>query len=123
MYACSRCSGTGRLAQFGNVLGGTCFKCNGSGKQGGKRPPKPTTKWAIFGQHRATGQWMRLYNVAARTARQGVERALTIYAGASAAWRAAYDLNPATARAIRWCDMADQQATTWAEASPKKEAA
>ena len=51
MHACSRCSGTGRLAHFSNVLGGTCFKCKGTGKQRTK-PGAQTPKWAVFGQHR-----------------------------------------------------------------------
>ena len=116
MHACSRCSGTGRLAHFGNVLGGTCFKCKGTGKQRTK-PGAPTPKWAVFGQHRATGVWMRMYNVGAKTKAMAIDRAMRMYQGASIGWQADYDLNPATARAIKWADMADQQATTWAEAA------
>lgn len=31
LIECHRCSGTGRLPQFGNVFGGTCFRCSGAG--------------------------------------------------------------------------------------------
>ena len=30
-YECLRCGGEGNLWQYTHVLGGTCFKCNGSG--------------------------------------------------------------------------------------------
>lgn len=119
-YACSRCGGTGRLAQFGNVLGGVCFKCSGTGKQF-RKPGAPTPKWAVFGQHRATGAWLRLYNVGAKTKAMAIDRALRTYQGASICWKAEYDLNPVTARAIKWADMADQQATTWVAATTKKQ--
>lgn len=122
VYACSRCGGTGRLAVHSNVLGGVCFKCQGTGKQRTK-PGAPTPKWAVFGQHRASGQWMRLYNVGAKTKAMAIDRALRTYQGASIGWQADYDLNPDTARAIKWADMADQQATTWAEATATKAAA
>lgn len=112
-YACSRCGGTGRLAQFGNVLGGACFKCKGTGKQHTK-PAAPTPKWAVFGQHRASGAMLRLYNVTGKTAKQAIERASATYAKGSADWRSTYTMDKA--RAIKWTDMADQSATTWGEA-------
>jgi len=58
-YACSRCAGSGRMSQFSNVIGGKCFCCRGTGKQYTK-PAKPSPKWAVFGQHRETGAWLRL---------------------------------------------------------------
>jgi hypothetical protein len=121
VYTCSRCAGTGRFS-FNLMHGTKCYGCNGTGKQKTK-PRAPTPKWAVFGQHRATGQWLRLYNVGAKTKAMAIDRALRTYQGASPAWQADYDLNPATARAIKWADMADQQATTWAEAAGTKEAA
>ena len=74
VYACSRCGGTGRLAHHSNVLGGVCFKCQGTGKQRTK-PGAPTPKWAVFGQHRTSGQWMRLHNVGAKTKAMAIDRA------------------------------------------------
>lgn len=119
-YPCSRCAGTGRMPQHSNVLGGVCFRCNGKGTQASK-PTPPTPKWAIFGQHRDSGQWLRLYNVSTKTEAGAIERARATMERASTAWRDTYTL--AQARALRWQDMADQQATTWAEATGAKEAA
>ena len=34
---CSRCAGEKRLPQYSNVIGGTCFKCSGTGKTYTKR--------------------------------------------------------------------------------------
>lgn len=31
-YTCDRCNGEGRIRSFNHVLGGICFKCQGSGK-------------------------------------------------------------------------------------------
>lgn len=113
-YPCSRCSGSGRLAQFGNVLGGVRFKCKGEGTQATK-PAEPTTKWSVFGHDRNTGESRRLYNVSARTEAGAIERARDIMAGASAAFKDTNTL--AQARAIRWQDMAGPTAATWAEAT------
>ncbi|CAB4122903.1 hypothetical protein UFOVP37_83 [uncultured Caudovirales phage] len=64
-YTCTRCNGTGRYS-FNLLHGTTCFGCKGTGKQK-TRPAKPSPKWAVFGQHRKTGAWLRLYNVVARS--------------------------------------------------------
>lgn len=113
-YTCSRCNGKGRLPQHSNCLGGVCFRCHGSGKQSSK-PKEPTPKWAVFGQDRATGDWARLYNVHAKTADNAISRASTMMAQASDEWRDTYSLTDA--RAIKWTDMANTSALTWAEAT------
>lgn len=113
-YTCPRCNGTGRHS-FNLMHGTICYGCRGSGTVA-KKPPAPTPKWAVFGQHRATGKWLRLYNVTAKTAAGAIEKARTTYANASTDWRDTYTL--AQARAMRWTDMADVQALTWDEAQP-----
>lgn len=119
-YACSRCAGAGRLAQYANVMGGVCFQCAGSGVQ--RSAPVERPAWGVFGQHRTTGQWLRLYNVRARTVTGAIERAREIYSRASTAWKDTYTLSEA--RALRWRDMASLDALTWDEATgPMQEAA
>lgn len=110
IYPCSRCGGSGRLSVFGHVLGGTCFKCNGTGKQRHK-PAQPAVKWAVFGLERETGRFLRLYNVKARTAEQAIEKARDTFAGASTLFKDAHSL--ANARVVRWTDMADATAVEW----------
>ena len=39
-YTCTRCNGSGEIAAHRNVLGGVCFKCNGTGKQARKPAAK-----------------------------------------------------------------------------------
>lgn len=109
-YQCSRCGGSGRLSVFGHVLGGTCFKCNGTGKQRHK-PAQPAAKWAVFGLERETGRFLRLYNVNARTAEQAIEKAHCTFAGASTLFKDSYTLDGA--RAVRWSDMANVSAESW----------
>jgi hypothetical protein len=113
-YACSRCAGSGRMSQFANVVGGECFRCRGTGKQYTK-PTKPSPKWAVFGQHRQTGEWLRLYNVVARSKNAAIERAQNMYDQASTAWKDTYTL--ADARALKWSDMASLDALSWADAT------
>lgn len=117
-YACSRCAGSGRMSQFSNVIGGECFRCRGTGKQYTK-PTKPSPKWAVFGQHRETGAWLRLYNVVARSKPAAIAKAQTTYADASTDWKNTYTL--ATARALKWTDMASLDALSWDEAFKPKE--
>ena len=117
-YACSRCAGSGRMSQFSNVIGGECFRCRGTGKQYTK-PTKPSPKWAVFGQHRETGAWLRLYNVVARSKPAAIAKAQTTYANASTDWKNTYTL--ATARALKWTDMASLDALSWDEAFKPKE--
>lgn len=117
-YACSRCAGSGRMSQFSNVIGGECFRCRGTGKQYTK-PTKPSPKWAVFGQHRNTGAWLRLYNVVARSKPAAIAKAQATYAEASTDWKNTYTL--ATARALKWTEMASLDALSWDEAfKPKK---
>ncbi len=119
-FPCQRCNGAGRMSQFANVIGGTCFKCNGTGQQRTK-PSKPTPKWAVFGQHRTSGAWLRLYNVVAKTKDKAIEQAQRIYLQASQDWKDTYTLNDA--RALRWTEMASAQALSWDEAFKQKEQA
>ena len=116
-YACSRCTGAGRMSQFSNVIGGECFRCRGTGKQYTK-PKEPTPKWVVFGQHRETGEWLRLYNVVAATEGKAIGCAQNIYSQASTAWKDTYTL--AAARALKWTDMASVDALSWNEATKEK---
>ena len=112
-YTCSRCNGTGSYS-FNLMHGTKCYGCNGSGKQYTK-PKAPSPKWAVFGQHRETGEWLRLYNVVARSKNAAIERAQNMYAQASTAWKDTYTL--ADARALKWSDMASLDALSWADAT------
>lgn len=116
-YTCTRCNGTGRYS-FNLVHGTKCYGCNGTGKQRTK-PRTPTPKWAVFGQHRDTGAWLRLYNVEAKTKKTAIERSRNTYANASTDWKNTYTL--ADARALKWTDMASLDALSWDEAFKPKE--
>jgi hypothetical protein len=116
-YKCSRCAGTGRLTQFSNVIGGTCFKCHGAGTQPSK-PAKPGAMWAVFGFDRTTGTLARIYNVSAKTEQEAIKKAAATMARASAEYRARY---AEPERAIAWTDMTNQAALTWDEATTTKE--
>lgn len=113
-YTCSRCGGSGRYS-FNLIHGTKCYGCGGTGKQKTK-PRPPTPKWAVFGTHRATGALLRLYNVTGKSEREAIAKAVKAFERASAQWRDTHSMD--TARAIKWADMADQQATTWAELKP-----
>lgn len=115
-YTCTRCNGTGRYS-FNLMHGTKCYGCNGTGKQYTK-PRLPTPKWAVFGQHRETGEWLRLYNVVAKNKACAIERAQNMYAQASTAWKDTYTL--ADARALKWSDMASLDALSWADATKEK---
>ena len=117
-YACSRCAGSGRMSQFSNVVGGECFRCKGTGKQYTK-PAKPSPKWAVFGQHQKTGEWLRLYNVVARSKPAAIAKAQAVWAEASTDWKNTYTL--ATARALKWAEMTSVEALSWDEAFKPKE--
>jgi len=112
-YTCTRCNGTGRFS-FSLQHGTMCYGCRGTGKQYTK-PRAPTPKWAVFGQHRETGEWLRLYNVVARSKNAAIERAQNMYAQASTTWKDTYTL--AEARALKWSDMASLDALSWADAT------
>lgn len=114
-YTCSRCNGSGRYS-FNLMHGTKCYGCNGTGQQRTK-PSAPKPKWAVFGQHRATGQWLRIYNVTAKTKEAAIQVACTSYAKASADFRGTYELTPSTARARAWTRLADQGALTWDDAT------
>lgn len=116
-YACTRCNGTGRFS-FNLMHGTKCYGCNGTGKQYTK-PRAPTPKWAVFGQHRETGEWLRLYNVVARSKPAAIAKAQATYAEASTDWKNTYTL--ATARALKWTEMASLDALSWDEAFKPKE--
>ena len=112
-YTCTRCNGTGRYS-FNLMHGTKCYGCNGTGKQYTK-PRVPSPKWAVFGQHRETGEWLRLYNVVAKNKACAIERAQNMYAQASTTWKDTYTL--ADARALKWSDMASLDALSWADAT------
>lgn len=105
-FECTRCNGQGRLPIFSGVLGGTCFKCKGSGKQAAK-PGKPSVKWAVLGTDRTTGERALLYYAKAKTEQTAIEKARNTYAGASSAFKEQYSL--ADAIAVR-ADELDRQA-------------
>lgn len=115
-YTCSRCNGTGRHS-FNLMHGTRCYGCNGTGKQKTK-PRAPMPKWAVFGQHRDTGAWMRLYNVVAKTKDGAIEQAYRVYLQASTDWKDTYTLS--SARALKWTDMASLDALTWDDATKEK---
>ena len=119
-YPCSRCAGTGRLNVFSHVLGGTCFKCNGTGTQRHK-PAAPSVKWAVFGHGSASGDSRRLFNVTAKSEAEAILKARKAYDGASVLFKEENTLE--TAQAIKFSDMADPSALTWEYATTKKEAA
>lgn len=112
-YTCTRCNGTGSYS-FNLMHGTKCYGCNGTGKQYTK-PKAPSPKWAVFGQHRETGEWLRLYNVVAKNKACAIERAQNMYAQASTTWKDTYTL--ADARALKWSDMASLDALSWADAT------
>ncbi len=116
-YTCTRCNGTGRFS-FNLMHGTKCYGCNGSGKQYTK-PRAPTPKWAVFGQHRQTGKWLRIYNVVTRSKNAAIERAQNMYDQASTAWKDTYTMNDA--RALKWTDMTSLDALSWDEAFKPKE--
>lgn len=119
LYTCSRCGGSGRYS-FNLIHGTRCYGCGGTGKQKTK-PAKPTPRWAVFGQDRSTGEFVRLYNTRAKTEEGAIERARSACANASAAWKDTYSLT--SARAIKWTDMTTADALTWDDATAEKEEA
>lgn len=112
-YTCTRCNGTGRYS-FNLQHGTKCYGCNGTGKQHTK-PKVPSPKWAVFGQHRETGEWLRLYNVVAKNKACAIQCAQNMYDQASTAWKDTYTL--AEARVLKWSDMASLDALNWADAT------
>ena len=94
-YTCTRCNGTGRYS-FNLMHGTKCYGCNGTGKQL-TRPKAPTPKWAVFGQHRQTGEWLRLYNVVAKSKPAAIAKAQAVWADGSHHWKDTYTLDDARA--------------------------
>lgn len=45
MFTCPKCEGHGKIAAFGHVQAGVCFKCNGAGNVASK-PSAKSQKWA-----------------------------------------------------------------------------
>ncbi len=115
-YTCTRCNGTGRYS-FNMMHGTKCYGCNGTGKQL-TRPATPSPKWAVFGQHRQTGEWLRIYNVVAKTKACAINRAQNMYDQASTAWKDTYTMKGA--RAMKWTDMSSLDALSWDEANKEK---
>jgi hypothetical protein len=115
-YTCTRCNGTGRFS-FNLIHGTKCYGCQGTGQQRTK-PRKPAPKWAVFGQHRATGSLLRLYNVTAKTAAAAIESARQTYARGGTDWQATYSLDGA--QALRWDQMKDLNAIDWEDATGAK---
>lgn len=115
-YTCTRCNGTGRYS-FNLMHGTKCYGCNGTGKQL-TRPATPSPKWAVFGQHRMTGEWLRIYNVVAKTKACAINRAQNMYDQASTAWKDTYTMKGA--RAMKWTDMSSLDALSWDEANKEK---
>ncbi len=115
-YTCTRCNGTGRYS-FNMMHGTKCYGCNGTGKQL-TRPATPSPKWAVFGQHRDTGEWLRIYNVVAKTKACAINRAQNMYDQASTAWKDTYTMKGA--RAMKWTDMSSIDALSWDEANKEK---
>src|ERR1700747_1402532 len=95
-YACSRCNGKGIISAFSHVIGGTCFKCHGSGKQTTK-PASKLPKFAVMGSYRLSGESARLYNVQAKDESAAVEKALKMFERASDAFKLEFTLDGATA--------------------------
>lgn len=114
-HTCTRCHGTGRYS-FNLQHGTKCLGCNGTGVQRTK-PRAPMPKWAVFGQHRGTGAWLRIFNVTAKTKEDAIQIACATFTKASGDFRNTYDLNPATARARTWTRLSDPGALTWDEAT------
>lgn len=46
-YKCEKCGGSGNIAAFRGVAGGTCFKCNGTGVQA-KKTAQPNKNYACI---------------------------------------------------------------------------
>ena len=95
-YKCSRCNGSGRLSQFSNVIGGTCFKCHGSGKQASK-PAVKSIVWAVLGTDRNTGLRVHAYNIRAQNDAMAVAKTRIAYERASTAFKNTISLSDAIA--------------------------
>lgn len=46
-YTCPKCEGHGKIAAFGHVQAGVCFKCNGAGTVASK-PAAKSQKWTCI---------------------------------------------------------------------------
>lgn len=113
-YKCSRCRGTGKYS-FNLIHGTKCLGCNGTGAQRTK-PRKPAPKWAVFWLQRSTGQLLRIFNVVARTKDEALAASAAHYSRGSAQCQSEYSHD--SVEVIRWADMADASAMTWANAKP-----
>ncbi len=68
-YKCEKCDGKGEIAAFRGVMGGVCFKCNGTGKQANK-PVAPSKKYVC--KYEGFG----LFTKSARTSTQALIKAV-----------------------------------------------
>lgn len=98
-YDCSRCLGRGKISGYSHVIGGTCFKCHGTGKQ--KTKPSTSKTWAVLdskGKH--------AYNIKAKTAEKAVKIARVTWQGSSPDFKAEHDLTVAEAVPLElWRDL------------------
>jgi hypothetical protein len=46
-YKCEKCEGKGEIAAFRGVMGGVCFKCNGTGEQA-KKPAAKSQRYSCI---------------------------------------------------------------------------
>lgn len=95
-YPCTRCCGKGRIAVYGNVMNGVCFKCNGSGEQANK-PGVKSVKFAVLLKNRETGAAERIYNIAAKSSAAAIRAAEDHYERASSMFRDQYTMVGAVA--------------------------
>ena len=96
VYECDRCSGRGRISVFSHVIGGTCFKCGGSGRLK-RKPPAKSVVYAVFLVHRESGKPARIYNVKAKAPQAAMGKARVMYEAASSAFRDDYSMKGAVA--------------------------
>lgn len=95
-YNCVRCAGKGRITAYANVLGGVCFKCNGSGRQASK-PRASAVLWAVFLVNRETGQGDRIWNIRAKSSASAMSSAQEHYNRASSMFHDQFTMNGAVA--------------------------
>lgn len=95
-YPCWRCEGKGRIQAYSHVVGGTCFKCHGTGRQKTK-PRSSSIKFAVFALNRETGKMERIYNMSARSSAVAIRCAETSYGNASSTFRDIYTMEGAVA--------------------------
>lgn len=78
---CSRCGGTGRLPQFSNVIGGTCFKCHGSGRSASSKRDTTIVRFVASARELASGERVTVFELNAKSADQALKMARVRLAG------------------------------------------